>query len=924
MKHILFLLLSIFIGHNAFAQVQLQGKVIDKTKNSGLQDATIQLLNLQDSTIRTAKSVDQGAFSVDRLAHGDYQVQVTLLGYKKYEEKLKVQQNNPLLSISLEPGEILIEEINIEAPASIAIKGDTMEFNARNFATRQYADADEMVSQVPGVTVDEDGNVSAHGEEVKRILVDGKEFFSTDPKIALKNLPADIIDKIQLIDEKSEQARFSGFDDGKRNKVINIVTKPDKKKGYFGKANAGKGDSDKFTLSTAMNAFKGDQKIGINIMANNLNETEFHQAGGGSRRGNNNVTGGISDTYAAGANYSNTFLNKKMEVNGNYRFRSVNAFTDTYSDIEYLMGSRANQFQNQHEISDVGNTAHNVNARVRWEIDSLNRLDFTPNISYQKNDRIGSNISSMTKGGTEMLNNSDRTVNNSNNNFSYGAGFTYMRRLKHPGQTISLNVNANKSSNEALGKTLAFNEYYQDAVLNRIDTNDRESTTHGYGSGINTKLAYTHNITKLSRFQANYGYRNTNNYSDRKTMEFLAETGQYEELNERLSNAFRNDFNHHSAGLSYSYNKRDTFRFQIGLNYEHGIRINDRTVPINLKTKADFGSFLPEMTMVYFFNKQRNLEFNYNTATNTPSINQLQDYIDNSNELMVRNGNPNLDQEYNHNLRLQFRDVNRQNGRSFNSNLNFSYINNKIINSTMTTDSTITLFDDIILGAGGQYIVPENVDGEISLRSTNSYGLPIKKWGINLNLNNALFYNRKYAILNKVLTPNHGYGLNQRVGIASNFSRKVILGLDYGVSMNFTNNPQAEIQHYKVINHYFRNKATFEVWKDLTFGYDLSYYYNDGLLNSSGTSTTLMNAFVGYKILKAKNAEIALRGFDLFNNATNINRRITEIAVTDIQSNTLNRYFLLSLTYNLRSFGSMGSDNGDSDSDRRGNRRRNR
>src|SRR5690606_13146189 len=170
-------------------------------------------------------------------------------------------------------------------------------------------------------------------------------------------------------------------------------------------------------------------------------------------------------------------------------------------------------------------------------------------------------------------------------------------------------------------------------------------------------------------------------------LEFLAETGQYEELNERLSNEFRNDFNHHSTGISYGYNKQDTLRIQVGLNYETGVRVNDRTVPIALRTTADFSSLLPEFSTTYFFTKERNLEFNYNTATNTPSIDQLQDYVDNSNELYIRNGNPNLKQEYSHRLRLQYRDVNRENGRSMTSNLNYTFTNNKIIDATMTTDS---------------------------------------------------------------------------------------------------------------------------------------------------------------------------------------------------------------------------------------------
>ncbi|MFD1164320.1 outer membrane beta-barrel protein [Sphingobacterium daejeonense] len=903
-----FLLIIVFSHSISQAQSIVSGKVQDKTKANPLQDASIQLLNLKDSTVRSAKSNDKGAFSFERVNPGRYQLSGTLLGFKKFEQQLDVNKATQSVVVELEPGEIIIEEITIAPAPNVAVRGDTLEFNSRNFATREYADADEMVAQVPGVTIDEDGKVSAHGEEVTKIMVDGKEFFSTDPKVALKTLPADIIDKLQIIDEKSEQSKFSGFDDGKRSKVINIVTKPDKKKGLFGKFNAGKGDEDKFSLNTGVNAFRGDEKVSINIMANNINETDFSEQGrGGFRRGNNNTDRGLSDTYAAAANYTNTFLDKKLEVNGNYRFRSSNTITNTLSDVEYTTGTRANQFQKQQQEGENGNSEHNLRGRLKWDIDSMNRLDINPNLSYTNRDIFNSSVSNMMKEGSEPLNNSDRKFNNNNSNFSFGGSLTYMHRFRKSGQTISLNLDGNKSSNEALGRTLAFNQYYKDAMLDRIDTNNRESITNGYGSGYNGRLSYTYNLSKISRFQANYGFRNTSNYSDRKTMEFLAETGQFDELNERLSNEFRNDFNHHSAGISYAYNKQDTFRFQIGINYERGIRTNDRTFPIDLKTTADFGAFLPEMTVVYFFTKERNLEFNYNKQTNTPSIEQLQDYIDNSNELFLRNGNPNLNQEQSHRLRFQYRDVNRKNGRSFTSNINFDYINDKIIMNTMTTDSTITLFDDIILGAGGQYAVPENINGVFQLRANNNYGLPLKKLGFNLNLNNNLFYNRNYAILNKELMPNHSYGFSQHVGIYTNFSKKIIIGFNYNLNMNFTNNPMSEISHYQITNHRVSNTFILEFFKNMTLSYNYSYLYNGGVMGAEGISTNLLNASIGYKVFKKKNAEISLKAFDLFNNAKNINRRVSEISISNITSNTLTRYFLLSVSYNLRNFGGRGS-----------------
>src|SRR5690606_34265592 len=264
--------------------------------------ATLKLTSAgQDSTVlKTTISDKKGHFVFQNIKEGNYTLHVTAIGYQPFFTLVKAvaKQASPL-TIQLTSGNIAIEEVVINPPSTILMKGDTLEYDTKNFQTRDFADADEVVSQIPGVMIDEDGNVTAHGEPVTRIIVDGKEFFSTDPKIALKTLPADIIAKIQLIDEKSEQARFSGFDDGKRNKVINIVTKPDKKRGYFGKSSISKGDSDKFSINSSTNRFNGDKKIAFNLLANNINETNFAEQGrGGARRGNNNTDRGLSETYA--------------------------------------------------------------------------------------------------------------------------------------------------------------------------------------------------------------------------------------------------------------------------------------------------------------------------------------------------------------------------------------------------------------------------------------------------------------------------------------------------------------------------------------------------------------------------------------------------------------------------------------------------
>lgn len=895
----------------------ISGAVFDKSTMEALEGASIQLLALKDSSIRTVASRKGGVFSFSEVPPGSYQLETKAMGYSKLAEKVTVENKDVFQSFRLDKEEILIEEIAIEGRAAVRVKGDTTEFDATRYSTREYADADELVSQIPGVVIDEDGNVVAQGEPVSRIIVDGKEFFSTDPKVALKTLPADVIDKIQLIDERSEQARFSGFDDGQRNKIINIVTKPDRRRGYFGRATAGKGGGDKYSLNSGINYFNNSNRLSLMLMANNINETDAMEMGrgrfGGRRGGNSNTGRGISDTYQGSANYNNSFLKDKMNLSGNYRFNWNGTEVNTISATEYLQNNRANQFQDQVMFSNNRGSGHDLRAKLEWDVDPKNRLTVEPTFRYNSTNNFNNNSSTTSLNQTELINQTARSNNAENSTMNIGGNVAFMHKLKKDGRTISLNFSGNSSSNDAVGLNLATTEYYQEALLNRIDTNNNRSVTNGYNSGVNARVSFTENISTLSRLQVNTNYRNTASYSDRETFEFLAETGQLGELRDRLSNEFRNDFNFYSGGLSYLYNKKDTLRIQVGLNYQYGMQVNNRTVPVDLVTRAGFGSWLPEFTVAYYLSKTKNFEFNYNTSTNTPSIDQLQDFVNNQNELRVTNGNPDLNQEYSHRFKLQYRDINRESGRSVNTNVNFDLINDRIVNSVILTDTIMPLFDDVFVGAGGQYSVPVNMDGSYNVRVTNSYGVPLNALKLNMNLNTNLFFNNNLGMVNKVNTKSQSYGFSQGVSMNTNINPRYIASLSYTINANYTRNPLNVNPMFNVYTHQLSSNINLEPFKNILIQSNVMYLYNGGINGQEGIGTTVWNASVGYRIFKKRDGEIGLKAYDLLNNAQNVNRTVNQISASNTQSNTLNRYFLLSLTYNLRNFGGRPSGQGRQD-----------
>lgn len=890
------------LGKNGQAQQYITGKLLDNTTSQPIRGASITIIAVKDSSKVQVPTDILGRFSSSTLPNGDYLVSTQPMGYSMDLRRVKLIGQTIDLMFKLTNAEIVLDEINISS-SSIQVKGDTLEFDTKKYITQDFADVDELVKQIPGVEIDEDGNVKAQGEPVNKIIIDGREFFSTDPKIALKNLPADVIAKIQIIDDKTEQAKFSGFDDGKRMKVINIVTKPDKRKSYFGKLSGGAGPDRKYAVNTQVTKMNPKRQYSIDINTNNVN-----QPNGFATRGNTRGrTGqGVTTRFNAGFNYLDRFFDDRMDFNANYTYNYTDNNIVSQNKTEYTAGNRANQINNQDQLNSTYDNNHAFSIRANWKIDSIQKLDFQPNFSYQSNDRNTSSTGNTLLNLAEMLNSSDRRNKSFGENFNWSGDLTYMRRLNKPGRTISFNFNGSFNSNKSHAENFALNSYYKEGLFSRVDTVNNRNYTMGDNNGFRSKIAYTEMLGKYSRLQGNYTFRNTARYSDRRTYEFLAETGQLGELKNRLSNEFRNDFVYHSGGVSYLFNKKDSIRFQIDLDYQTASQVNDKLFPNILTTKSRFNSLLPNLNFQYNFNKDTRVEFRYNAKTNTPSIEQLQDFIDNQNPLRISSGNPDLKQEYDHNLVVQFRSINKGSGRSFTSDITADFIEHKISNTIFTTDSAFTIAADVILGPGGQYIRPENFNGVYNLKWQNSLGYRLEPWKLNFNLNNNLYFNQNYTLLNLEKVNAQTYGVSQRVGVNTAFSKDVIIGLDYNGNIAFSKNSASEKSNYSVYKHTIGNSIALTLLKTWTLNSTFNYLYNGSILNSPSTTSLLWNVSIGKKLFKRRNAEINLTVFDLFNDNKNINQQVNDLWVRVSQSNAITRYAILSFTYHIRGLGRKG------------------
>lgn len=911
MRQIHLLFIFCLFSFSGFAQYKIFGTVVDSIDGLGLQGARISLMTPKDSILKQTVAVVDGAFVMEQVSEAAYTLLVSYVGYRSVRKTIQVKGESITLKIPLNMDQTMLDVVNITVqPPPVIVKGDTTEFSASAYSTEAYADADALVAQIPGVEIDAEGKIKAQGEEVQRIIVDGKEFFSSDPAVALKTLPADVIDKIQLIDEKSEQSKLTGFDDGNRRKIINIVTKPDRRHGYFGRMAGATGNEDRYNTGGFLNTFNGDRRVSAHVVSNNINQGGFTSnelvgASSGGRGGRGGTEGGgIGPSHRIALNYNNTWW-KNVQFNVDYHLNTSNKDQVRSANREVLIGDNANQFNLSSQQTNRNNQSHAASFRVEYKRDSTERLNINPHINFNNGKTTNANNTRTLDALQDLINTSSRTNNGNNDAFTIGGTIDYGRRLNSAGRSISahLEQNYNRNNNEAFA--LSYNLFYEGGNMNRSDTVNNRNISFANSKSWNARLTYTEPFNQQSRLMANISTRSNNSYADRKMYDFLMETGQYSELNRELSNEFRNDYQFYGAGLNYQFSK-ETFLFDVGIDYQQANMANDRLFPIQTNTKHQFVNYLPNANFTYRFSRDSRIRFNYNTATNPPNVLQLQDVINNQNPLNITGGNPNLKQEFRHALSVHYNTVNRTSGANFSAGVNADFTNNRIVSATFIAPADTFIVDNVLLGKGAQFTRPENVNGYYSLRANTSFGIPIEALKINLNANTDLHHNRDVGLLNDAITHTNTYGVNQRISVNSNISRKIIFSLSYSGNYNIVRNSGNSNLSNNAYNQTIRNDFTYIFWKGVRVASSLNYRYNTGMAAGYDQSFLLWNASLGKKLFKKEEAEITLTAFDLLNNNTQITRNITERYIEDSQTNILQRYFLLSFTYNLRQFGGGG------------------
>lgn len=915
----------------------LFGTITDSLNARALNGASIFLYSSDSVEWRFTASDEDGSYRFLAVEPGAYRLKVSYVGYRDRELRLFMSGQSMEKSLGLSHAVETLNEFELVDKVPMATQqGDTVMFNADAFKVNPDATAEDLIKKMPGVVVDGD-NVQAQGEDVKKVLVDGRPFFGNDPTLALKTIPAEVIQKIEVFDKLSDQAEFTGFDDGESVKTMNIVTRPEARNGTFGRVYGGYGTDDRYTAGGNMNFFNGDQRISVLGISNNVNQQNFssedllgvmssgsRQRGGpGGMRGggrqpggdqsptsgapmggnaNNFMVGpqsGITQTHSAGINYSDKW-GDKIELTGSYFFNLSDNASQEYLNRENILPGDSNLFYN--EISDSWNKNYNhrFNLKLDYRIDSFNSLLIRPNFSIQGNVYESGVYGLNSLSPQSLISATTNNYNDDSHGYNFDNDMLYRHATRKKGRTISVSMNTGIKKTGSDNKLTALNEYY----VSEEGTNDtiyQEGNSDTRSYNLNGRIMYTEPISSSGQFYADYTSSYSKNYALTETYNYDYDLGAYSIFDTTLSSDYDNDYLRNSIGTGLRYNTSKVM-MMAGLSLQRSDLVSNPVFPDIGKLDKQYTNILPNAMVRVRFSRSENLRVHLRSNTNAPSLTQLQNVIDNSNPLSVTAGNPDLQQEYSTTLMTRYSLSNIFRSKFMFLMLYLRNTQDYISNATYTAVRDTLIGEGVLLNKGSQLSIPVNMDGYWSARSFFTLGLPVEKIKTNINLNTGVSFLRTPGINNNVNSISQTWAFSQGVVFASNISEKIDFTLSCSATYNVVNNSVQDELDY---NYYYQSTGfdfSWIFWKGMVLRNNIKHQFYSGLSEELNDNYFLWNIELGKKFLKNQAAEVKLGVFDLLDQNQSISRNITDTYIEDSSVEVLQRYFMLTFTYNLKAF----------------------
>ncbi|NII85994.1 MULTISPECIES: outer membrane beta-barrel protein [unclassified Pedobacter] len=900
----------LFCGYIAQAQNtgSISGKVINAKDKKPVDFATIAVKSLKDSSVvASGQTNPDGSFSFKAIAPGKYRIYSAFLGLKTATKDIEVAK------AAVNAGEIAMSDdgvdlktVNVTATIPIVVKKDTVEFDAKSIKVRENAVVEDLLQKVPGIEVAKDGSIKAQGETVTKVKVDGKEFFGNDPLLATKNLPADMVDKIQVIDELSEQAQFTGIDDGTRNKILNITTKNGMKHGYFGNSTVGYGSNDRYDASLNVNKFDDDRQISFIGQFNNVNKQNFGQGGGvgngfggggGGRGGfggggggnSGGGGGGITTTNAAGLNFADTYKDG-TQFQASYFFNKSTADIIQDSHIQNLFGgSTTDVTQNLNNTTD--RTNHRFNFMVDTKINPSLSIKIQPNLAYTETD--GNNFNSYTRilsdGSTigEQHNTTTAATPTISNNLLVRKSF------KRRGRTLSLNVNTSINDNDGTNQNYRLDHITENGVKRDSLTNQLNNT-NSHAISNTTRVVYTEPLNKTLSVEFNYQNGYSNSDSQRDVFNYNPLTLQFDLVDNTFSNIYNNRTLTNAAGFSFTTTEKK-YNWNIGVAAQQTNRVNTN-LTTGLKRTQNFINITPSAQFRYNFSNRKRLFINYRGSTTQPSIDQIQPIPDNTNSQTRYVGNPDLKPSFNNQLRINFNNFNIESGRFFFAGLNLTQTFNSIGNTVVP------------IGGGLQQVSYINVNGVYAGNANATWSLPLmaeRKLTLNISGNGSYSRNVNFIAPNAstqlVKNVTNSYTISNGYKLVTNVDKFDLTG---GITGSYTNSTfsaqQSANTQYYTINPSFNVSYVFPA--NIRLAMDIDYFRNFGGGDLYNQEYTIINPYISRQFFKNR-ATFKFSVNDALNQNTGISRTTSGTSITDLNYNVLKRYYMFSFTYSLTRIG---------------------
>ncbi|WP_179338319.1 outer membrane beta-barrel protein [Winogradskyella ludwigii] len=917
----LILVFAFLFALQSFSQeksFEITGTLKASDTDMPLESATIYLERVKDSAVVTYTISDKdGKFKIESTTYDEsLNFYVSYVGYETYFKKIKIDKaqinlNTIALTLNNQLGEVLVK-----STAPITIKKDTLEFNVKSFKTKKDANVEDLLKQLPGVEVDDEGNITVNGKSVNKILVNGKPFFGDDPTITTKNLTKDIIEKIQIVDTKTKSEAFTGEEGDKENKTINLTIKEENNKGIFGRVSAGAGTDDRYELAGMVNLFDNDRRVSVLAGGNNTNTPGFSFGeiskmfgGGGSvffdSNGSFTIDGrsfgggeGITTSQNAGVNYAD-IIGEKTDVSADYFFSSSNSENESSAERETIL-SDSRYFTNSNSISDNDTDNHSFNLEFEIETDSTFQINIEPTFGYSKSQTRYSSYEETLDEDMLLTNQSNVNSNVERYVKRFSNEISITKRLGNRGAFIKAelvtSVNQQESDDFLNSNTEVFGSNPE--IIDRNQFTEGENNSYG----ISTKLSYRLPlITKKFFLNLDYKYARDKDNNRESTFDFSNGTQDFTDFNTDLSTDFQyTDYrNIPSVGLSYRGEKLST-SFDLGYNIRT-LKNQDLLRP-EFNVERNFENIEANSYISYTFSPKSSIYANYWLQNQPPGLRQLQAYEDVSNPLQTIIGNPNLEPSNNHSVYLGYNGFDWQKRTGFYVGVNASVSDNQVVAKTTIDEETLRRTTTYV-----------NVDGNYNVGSWVNYNKDFKvdtlrtiklKLRASYNTSERINFNNdvKYASKSDKITP--------RLGIDFIWDKVLEFKPYYQISYTNTSYDIEAFEDREFTSHNAGVRTATFLPKNFEWRNDINFNYNPNVADGFQKSAWFWNSTLAYSMFKDK-AIITLKVYDLLNQNTNAKRIATQDYIEDKQSTVLRQYFMLSLSYKFNSLGSKGeSDDG--------------